>query len=359
MTIILFIFWFLLTYFTYDILIYIKIDMEIAKRTAKMMMLSNFSLPLQVLNQIFQTYLSCQKITIPFFYSNIISFIIALFFGRKFIIIDNYREIGFCYTRIVQELFNLTFSLAVMVLMANRKSLIFPNKKLVFENFWTYAILCIKTSIAFYGENLSFELNSYLAARFGNIQEFTVFVICSNLILPIYYMCIGIANTFRTNLGNIFGEENIQKAKSTSQVYILYVIILTLIINGCFELFCEKIAFIYCGGNEKNIPDVMKGFRIYYLDTLPTLLLYSLNSILRFLNKQNLVNNVTVIIFPILVFLNSIILAFGFDMRIWGLFWSFPVTQTLILVFFLYKISTIDWEKGYEQFKKKTNLSIN
>ena len=334
-------------------MIFIRIDENIAERTARMMMITNFSLPLQALNQILQTYLSCQQITVPFFYANILSFFIALFFGRQFIIIDNYREIGFCYTRIVQEFFNCTFSICVMIFMANRESLMFPTFNLVFGNFVKYAKLCVKTSIAFYGENIAFELNTYLAARLGSVSELAAFITITNCMLPIFYMSIGLANTFRTNIGNMLGAGEIERARYVSKIYILYVIIFALIINALVEFFCKNIAILYTGGSELY-PKVMTGIRIYYLDIFPSFMLYSQNSVLRFLNKNNQVIMIGAFLMPALVGLFSLIFGFKMKMGTLGLVLSFSGTKIIIIAIFFYMIYSIDWVKNYLDFKKKT-----
>ena len=92
-----------------------------------------------------------------------------------------------------------------MIFMANRETLIAPSLELIFGNFGKYAKLCVKTSIAFYGENIAFELNTYLAARLGSVSELSVFITINNVMLPVFYISIGLANTFRTNIGNMLG----------------------------------------------------------------------------------------------------------------------------------------------------------
>ena len=352
MTFILILFWFFVTFFSYDILVFVKIDQRIAERTAKMMIITNFSLPLQVANQILQTYLSSQQVTTPFFFSNIISFFITLYFGKKFIITDNYREIGFCYTRIVQELFNIIFTIVVMVIFADRESLIWPNKKLAFKNFSKHFFLCLKTSFVFYGESLAFELNTYFAARLGSISDLAVYIAINNSMMFIFYISIGFSNTFRANLGNALGAGSIQKARSNSFIYTIYVLLFSFILIFFINKYRENIAFFY-SGNIETLPTVVRGVEAYYWNVFPTFILYSQNSVMRFLDKNDMAVSLNCIIMPILVVIFSGFLAFKTELRPVGLIYGFGISKIVILVFLFYIIYTVDWEKSYNKVKMK------
>ena len=349
--------WVIITLNCYDFLILVKIDQELSLRVSKMMLLTNFSLPLQVMNQIIQIYCSSQQITTPFFFSNIISFFVTIYFGRKFIIVDDYREIGFCFTRIAQEIFNVAFSMTVMFISAHKESLSLPNLKLIKVNFWNYLKYNMKTSVAFYGELFSFELNTYFAARLGDINQLASYIAIINSMFFIFYISVGFSNTFRTNIGNTLGAGDIPKAKSICSIYVVYVLIISIFIILIIERFCDKIALIY-SGDIYSVPIVMKGIRAYYWNVFPTFILYSLNSVLRFLDRNTLAVNITAFFMPSLVFIFSGIMAFKMNMGPVGLVYGFAVSKITAIIIFFYVIYTADWEKSYKAFTKNNQKSI-
>ena len=358
LTLVLLIIWYVVTIFSYDILVFIKIEENLAQKTANMIVLTNYFLPLQALNQIIQTYVSSQKITSPFFVSNIISFLISIYFGRKYIITDNYREIGFCYTRIVQEIFNVLFSLCVMLIASHRESLVMPNFKLISENFWNYACYSFKTAISFYGECFSFELNTYFAARLGDLTQLAAYIAIINCMVFVFFISIGFANTFRTNLGNTLGTGAIQEARANSLIYTIYVLIISLILIILLEIYSEQIAVIYTGHNDAT-PIVQRGIRAYFWNIFPTFILYSQSSVMRFLNRNTLAVQTTAIIMPILVLIISGFLAFKMEMGAIGLIYGFAGSKVFAIAIFFYVIYTVDWSKSYDQFKKENTNTGN
>ena len=303
------VFWFLISIYSYDILILAKIDQVLAEKISKMMVVSNFFIPQQALNEIIQIYVSSQQITIPFFFQNIISIIISVYFGKKFIITDNYREMGFCYIRIVQESFNVTFSFTVMMLMSKKETLIKPTTKMIWNNFWKYMVYNLKTSLSFYGEIFAFELNTYFAARLNDIKQLAGFIGIVNCLIVIFFISIGFSNTFRTNIGNHLGEGRIQEARANSIIYILYVFLISLIVIFFLHMFRKEIAIIYAGHNDAT-PVVEAGIYAYHWNIFPTFILYSQCSVMRFLNYNELAIKTTMILMPILVFFISGFLTF-------------------------------------------------
>ena len=307
-----------------------------------MMFLTNYFLPIQGLNQILQTYIASQKITTPFIYSNIISLIISIKFGIQYIITEDYREIGFCYTRIIQELFNVAFSLIIMGFACHRESLIAPNMVLIFENFWKYCKYSLVTAFSFYGECFSFELNTYFAARLGNVSQLAAFIAILNLMGVIFFISIGLANTFRTNIGNSLGIGKIQEAKGNNIIFTFYVFIFSCIIILFFVIFSKKIAIIYTGENDAT-PIVERGIWAYFFNFFPTLILYPQTSILRFLNRNTIAVQTTAILMPILVFIISGFLAFKMQMGAIGLIYGFSGSKIFAIIIFFYIIYTADW----------------
>ena len=358
MIILLLIFWFFITVFSYDILVAVKIEVILAEKIYKMLLVSNFFVPQQAFNQMIQIYVSSQKITTPFFYQNIISIFISIYFGKKYIVTDNYREMGFCYIRIIQESFNVIFSSLVMMIMANRESLIKPNLQIITKNFWNYFVYNMKTSLSFYGEVLAFEMNTYFAARLNDLKQLAGFVGIVNCLIFVFFMSIGFSNTFRTNIGNLLGEGHIQEARANTLIYTIYVFVIALILIFFLNMFLHQIAVIYAGKNDAT-PIVEAGIKAYYWNIFPTFILYSLCSIMRFLNYNELAVKTTMILMPILVFLISGFLAFKMDMKTVGLVYGILGSKVGPILIFFYMIYTSDWKKQYNEFKKNNANTEN
>ena len=318
--------------------------------------ISNLFLPFQALNQIVQTYVSSQKITTPFTISNIISIAISVYFGWKFIIQDGYLEIGFCYTRLVQEVLGLTFSVVVMIMYSEKQTLKLPTFSMLTKDFCGYLWYNLKTAFNFYGECFSFELNTYLPARLGELDQLAAYIAIINAVIYIYFISMGFANTFRTNIGNTLGAGKVQEAKSNSIVYTFYVLILTLFFICLVELFIDPISEIYSGKNETT-PIVKDGIRAYYWNIFPTFILYAQSSILRFLNHNGLAINTTVFIMPICVLLFSWFLGYQMGMKTVGLIYGFFGSKLVAMAIFFYVIYTVDWEVKYAEFKKEGEIN--
>ena len=336
----------------------IKIDETISMRTANMMKYSNIFIPFQALNQIIQTYVSSQKITTPFMISNFLSFAISIYFGKKYIIDENYREIGFCYTRIIQELFNVIYSVIVMIATINKETLIKPTFNLIFDKFPKYISYNLKTAFSFYGECFAFELNTYFAARLNDLNELAGYVAIINCMIYVFFISIGFSNTFRTMIGNSLGSGQIQPARANNLIYTAYVAIFTVVIMIIVEIYRTEISLIYIG-NTPALPIVKAGILAYYWNVFPTFILYSQSSVLRFLNRNGLAVKTTAILMPLLVVVFSGIMAFYMGMNTVGLIYGFFGSKFFALIIFFYVIYTADWKSSFLAFKKENSNTEN
>ena len=319
-----------------------------------MMKLTIYFLPLQALTQIFQTYCASQKITNPFIFSNLISIGISIYFGKLYIIDKGYAEIGFCYTRIIQETFNLVFAFIILIWRGNSETLIKPSLELIKDNFGSYFWYTTKTAISFYGECISFELNTYFAALLHDITELAAYVSIINAMIYVFFISIGFANTFRTNIGNTLGTGNINKARKDSIIYTIIVALFSVVFIILIAVFNNQIAVIYTGHNNAT-PIVATGILVYCFNIFPTFILYSQSSLLRYLNRNNLALQTTAILMPIIVLILSGFLAFKADLKTVGLIWGFFGSKLVAMLVFFYVIYTVDWKNSYRQFKKSTN----
>jgi Na+-driven multidrug efflux pump len=338
-------------------MILIRIEENLAIQTAKLVVVTNYFVPVQAVNQLLQTYLIGQKVTIPFIFSNIISIFLSIVVGYKFIIMDNYRELGFIYMRTVQEIFNLGFSIVVMYIYADKRSLLKPTFKMITKDFLPYIYYNIKTALAFYGECFSFELNTILAAALQDLVQLSSYFAIINTIIYVFFMSIGFANTFRTNLGIDLGRGLISKARSKSIIYMMYVGVVTLFCISVMEIFNKEIVFIYAGINETS-SIVQTGIRVYYMCIFPTFMLYALSSVMRFVNYNELAVHVMVFLIPVMVLIASGFFAFYLDMKTIGLVYGFVISKWVAVLVFMKVIYSVDWEVNYEEFKKNNSKNI-
>lgn len=355
-TFFLLVFWTFISFYTLPILKFLTIDEEIAIRTDAMMRITVYFIPLQAINQILQTFVSSQEVTLPFNISNIISIFISIYFGRKFIIDDNYREIGFCYTRIVQELFNVIFSSCVFFFYVKKDTLLPPSWKLICTNFYSDFKYTVKTAFGFYGECLSFEVNTYFAAMMHNITELAAYVAIINCVVYVFFISIGLANTIRVVIGKTLGEKNINKARKDSIIYVLSILLLSVIFVVLVMIFRWEIALIYTGHNDAT-PIVAMGLLIYCTNVFPTFILYSLSTVMRYLDKNTLAVFSTTIIMPILVILISGFLCFNMKMGALGLIWGFFLSKSVAVIIYFVAIYTADWPRAYSSFLAKDKES--
>ena len=343
------IFWFLISLYAQDILTFLKIDPLLVTRTVKMVQLSNYFLPLQAFNQLLQTYISSQKITAPFTLSNLISILISIYLGLKYIIFEDYREIGFCYTRIAQEIFSLLYSLCILFIYSDPRALIGPSVALILKDFRNYMVYSVKTAFTFYGDCFSFELNTYLAASLGVINELAAYIAIINAVVYVFFISVGFANTFRIAIGNTLGKGDIYQARINSIIYTIYVFIVAIICIIPVEMYINQIAIIYSGKNE--ITSMVKnGIRAYYWNVFPTFILYAQGSIMRFLDFNEWAVRITVLVMPMMVLLISGLLTFYWQMGAVGLIFGFFGSKLVAVMVFFGVIYSVDWEDRYARF---------
>ena len=331
-------------------MIFMDIDEILVAKTYKMVLLTIWIIPLQSLNQIIQTYVISQDVTTPFTIMNILSILICIYFGKKFIIDDDYREIGFCYTRIVQEFVNVIYSFIVMLIYANKETLIRPTWKMIKNKLVYYSCYTLTTSMSFYGESFSFELTVYFSALLHNTNEMASFIAIINALFYVIFISFGLMNTFRTCIGLSLGKGQITKARKDSIIYIISMGFLSLLLITFLYIYSFSIAQIFIGHNEDTLV-VEKGIKTYCISIFPSFVLYSLSSMMRFLNKNDIAVKSTAILMPILVFVFAGFFAFYLNMGANGLVWGICFSKIIVMFIFFHCIYNADWESCYKSFE--------
>lgn len=164
-----------------DILTTMGVEAEVAVACGALLKRCFFYLYIQCINQSFNNFLSSQQITKPLFYLNLISIFVVYSFASLFIGYLGWREIGFAYTKMCQEIFNLIYYIGVIVVCLNKKHFEWPNLASFRARLWDFLLLNTYTALAFYGESLAFEINIYYAALLHNLDGLATWVSFTNI----------------------------------------------------------------------------------------------------------------------------------------------------------------------------------
>jgi len=159
--------------FTYDILIFLNIDHEIAVKATALTQMSWMFNSILSFNMLLQTYLMSQNVISELAYLNIDSIIIVIVFGKLFIIDLAYHEIGIVYTKLIQELLSFFYLAYLMARRANKETLVMPSTSLIMhelEPFVQKNVLSLLSNIVVI---LALLYAETIARVFLNNQEIT------------------------------------------------------------------------------------------------------------------------------------------------------------------------------------------
>ncbi len=162
---------------------------------------------IQGFNQIIENYLSCQGVSKPLLIINITSIFMVLFFGRIFLIDLKLKQIGFAYTKLVQEGTNFVIFVILLFKVAHPETLIIPDIMENLRTLYSYLKASILSILSFYGEFISFELNTYFAALLPNLNQLAVWVLMSNYTIIYFLSSVGLSFAVRNIVGNLIGKK--------------------------------------------------------------------------------------------------------------------------------------------------------
>ena len=332
-----------LTAYSHSLLTSIGIQEHVAYSTSLMLSASIPYLFLQGLNNLLVSYIASQSLTQPLIYINSLSIGVVLICSKIFILDWKMKEIGFAYTKLVQEVANSACYFYVLFQMGDRNTLVQPNIFILLKGYWRYMKKLWITVLSFYGEFIGFEINTYFAALLHDISELALWCTLISFSGIIFFISVGFSNAFRTFLGNKIGQGEYKKARTLSQHYILYLGVFSMALTVLLLVFKYQIGLLYTG-------DVLLAYRmadilvVYCINVFPTLVFYPLASIYRLLGQDQFLFKMTTIVYPIAVVTSSFIFCFPLNLKVYGINLGFSLSKMAITAYMIYNLYwKIDW----------------
>jgi Na+-driven multidrug efflux pump len=331
------------SFYSYEILTAIDVQDNISFATTAMLKASIPYLIIQALNNLLVSYIASQSITQPLIYINSVSIVIVFVFAKYFIIDLKYKEIGFAYTKIIQEGVNFLCYIWVLVRMTDKEALVAPSIKLICTDYWNYITRLFITVLSFYGEFIGFEINTYFSALLHDISELALWCTLVNFSGIVFFISVGFSNAFRSFLGAVMGERKYMKARTLSQHYLVYLGFFSFVMIILLLVFKYEIGYVYTGDDllSYRMADILV---VYCINVFPTLAFYSVASIYRLLGYDNLLFNLATIVYPVMVVSSSFVFCFPLGLKVWGINLGFALSKVAIIIYMIYKLyNGLEW----------------
>ncbi len=133
---------------------------------------------------------------------------------------------------------------------------------------------------------------------------------------------------------------------------------LSLLINLIQVVFRFQIAYLFSNNNEiQNL--VADNILSLTLHVFPTLIMYSVNSILRLLGHDSFQFYMNIFLYPIMIIVISYLFCFTMKLGVMGIILGFGLGRLFFIFFMLLKIFCfVDWKKNIlmKKFLKEINV---
>lgn len=332
------------TFYSYNILTAIDVQDNVAYSTSLLLKASIPYLFLQAINSLLVSYLASQSLTEPLVYINTLSIVVVFFSAKLFILDWKMKEIGFAYTKLIQEVVNFFCYAFLLIKMADRNTLIKPSFALMVKGLWNYIKGLSMTVLSFYGEFIGFEVNTYFAALLHDISELALWCTLINFSGIVFFVSVGFSNAFRTFLGNMIGQRKFLKARTLSQHYLVYLGLFSMLTVILLLVFRYQIGYIYTGDLilSRRMADILV---VYCLNVFPTLAFYSIASIYRLLGQDAFLFQMATIVYPIMVVSSSFLFCFPLHLKVYGINLGFSLSKLAIVMYMIYRLyRKVDWK---------------
>ncbi len=334
----------LLTSYSHSLLTLINVQENVAYSASVMLAASIPYLFLQGLNNLLVSYIASQSLTQPLIYINSLSIAVVLVCSKVFILDWKMKEIGFAYTKLVQESVNTVCYIYVLLQMGDRNTLVHPQIFILLRGFRSYLEKLSITVLSFYGEFIGFEINTYFAALLHDISELALWCTLISFSGIIFFISVGFSNAFRTFLGNLIGQGEYKKARTLSQHYIVYLGMFSVVLTVLLLVFRYQISYIYTGDHllANRMADILV---IYCFNVFPTLVFYSLGSIYRLLGQDQFLFKMTTVVYPVMVVSSSFLFCFPMHLKVYGINLGFSLSKMAITSYMIYQLYwKIEWK---------------
>jgi Na+-driven multidrug efflux pump len=341
--------------FTYEILVFLNIEHEVAVKAAALTQMSWLFNSILSVNMLLQTYLMSQDVITELAYLNLGSILIVVIFGKVFIVDLAYREIGIVYTKLIQEVLSFIYLAYLMLRRAKKETLVQPSVGLLFADLRPFLKKNIFSLFGVYGEYLAFEINTFFAAQLHNVDDIAAWYTFDNFFLMVYFCSLGISNTFRTRIGQAVGEGRIAYARKKSIAFYFYTFILSNVVLILSWSYAEEISRVFLN-NDDIIPKIATCIRLMSFYLYAVLVLYSFFAVFRILNMDRYFFQMSAIVFPVLGAVLVWIFGFGLGFGLNGIVVGQGLGFNLVtLLFFIKVYYQTDWEVQCA-YEKNTEL---
>jgi len=331
--------------FTYEILVFLNIEPDVATKTATLTQMSWLFNSILAFNMLLQTYLMSQDVIAELAYLNIGSILIVILFGKLFIVDLGYHEIGIVYTKLIQEILSFIYLVYLMMRRANKETLVLPSTSLFLDELQPFLKKNVFSLLGVYGEYLAFEINTFFAAQLHNVADIAAWYTFDNFFIMVYFCSLGISNTFRTRIGQAVGEGRIAYARRKSIAFYFYTFVLSNVVLILSWIYAEGISRVFLN-NDEIIPKIAMCIRLMSFYTYAVLVLYSFFAMFRILNMDRYFFQMSAIVFPslgaVLVWLFGFGMGYGLNGIVVGQGVGFDIVT---LLFFIKVYYQTDWEQ--------------
>ena len=169
-----------------------------------------------------------------------------------------------------------------------------------------------------------------------NQEDIAVWSAMANFTIIFYFLSLGFANTFRTIIGNLLGENKIKKAREELTVTFLYSGIMVAKLGSVLFGFAEQFAGIYMDG-KSGFDKMLFGIRFYSCCIFGYLGLYPFFTVFRLLDMESFIMLVSGLINPLFIISSTSLLVFYYQLGIRRLFAGYGLCSISIVLFFVWK----------------------
>lgn len=333
-----------------ELLMSIGIDMEVAMASQRLLKWSALSLYFQGAGQIASNFLSSQQITRPLLYLNFLSVALTYVLATFFFGLLGTDERGYAYTKICQEIFNMIYCMVVVMKHIDREYFEPPSIASIRNKLLDFLMLTGYTALAFYGEMIAFEINTYYAALLHNVDALAIWVTYINYTGLVYFASVGFGATVRNLVGSRIGERRIQEAKSESLLYFRLIGIFALVVIVLQLAYSENIARVFTK-NEALVEGLQGNIKLYCISVFFTLITPGLNSLYRVVGKQTFMFYANVICYPLSTAIVNYFTCFVAGLGVLGINIGYIGCKVIVAIVLAIKLYWfIDWQ--YIEFNR-------
>lgn len=355
---VIFIWLFVFSVYSTQLLTLIKIDPIIAERSGHLILQSMIFIPFQNLNAFIQTFLISQKINKHFNLISIFSLILTFVFGYIFIIKYEMLEFGIIPTKFIQEIFCFILNIILVYQESNRECFAWPGFERVFEGMASFIHKISLSVISLFSEQACFEFNTYLAALLHSVDDLAIWEAYVNLGFPYFCISLAIANTIRTQIGHLIGQGFYKRAREEMIACFFYTFILFIILDILMLSFGKQIAILFIG-REDLVDTLVTCIQIYTVFLYPTLMFYPFFTVFRLLGLDYYFLYMIVCLFPVVCVLINTSLVFVFHLKVPGLVLGLGLSISFMCVFFARKVFWLfDWELDMPENRSMLELEL-